>query len=106
MPVFELLCDGKVTIFECGEEKHSLGAKNGNQTHVMWLNRDGTLCPCIQTTCTSIRDDVRLKVARGPFATRRDIRLTVDPPNQKRPRGTVLGLAASIGLNQEIRCAI
>jgi hypothetical protein len=26
MPAFELLCDGKVTIFECGEEKLCLCA--------------------------------------------------------------------------------
>jgi hypothetical protein len=49
--------DSKVTIFEYGEEKLCLGAQNGNQTHVMWLNRDGTLYPDIQTICTSVRAD-------------------------------------------------
>jgi hypothetical protein len=31
------------------------GAQNGNQTHVLWLNRDGTLSPGIQTMCNSVR---------------------------------------------------
>jgi hypothetical protein len=61
MIVFELfcvsLCDGKVAIFECGEEKLCLDAQNGNQTHMLWLNRDETLYPGIQTTCTSVRAD-------------------------------------------------
>jgi hypothetical protein len=57
MPVFELLCDGKVTIFKCGEEKLCLGAQKDNQTHVLWLNRDGTLYPGTQTTRTSVQAD-------------------------------------------------
>jgi hypothetical protein len=37
------LCDGKVTIFKCGEEKHKLGVQNGNQAHVLLLITNGIL---------------------------------------------------------------
>jgi hypothetical protein len=102
MIVFELfcvsLCDGKVAIFECGEEKLCLDAQNGNQTHMLWLNRDETLYPGIQTTCTSVRVDVTptakrwAKYGRGPFAMRRGTRLVApvvqesSPTYQTRPK--------------------
>jgi hypothetical protein len=64
------LCDGKVTIFECSEEKLCLGAQNNNRTHVLWLNIDGTLYPGIQTTCTSVRIDATVLTNDGPNVAR------------------------------------
>jgi hypothetical protein len=51
------LCDGKVTIFEYGEEKHKLDTQNRNQTHVLWLITDVTLFTGIQTNCTYVHTD-------------------------------------------------
>jgi hypothetical protein len=64
------LCDGKVTIFECGGEKHSLGTQNSNITH----DRDETLYPVIQTTCSYVQTDATHETKHlkesGPWSVR------------------------------------
>jgi hypothetical protein len=72
------LCDGKATIFDCGEEKHRLCVQSGNQRHVLCLITDSTLFLGIQTNrhfrthwCNPEPPNDGPFLARGPFGTRR-----------------------------------